>query len=108
MLAVVVAALPPRRRELGRHAPRRDAAGHADGCALDGATLRFTSPGDDLLCGRPAAYEISTGGPFKRVDAQPVTGGATAAVPLGGRPRTVSVRAVDEQGNLGRTATVRR
>jgi hypothetical protein len=89
---------------------RRDATppGAPTALRLDGGVLRFISPGDDLLCGRPAAYEISTGGPFKRVDAQPVTGGATAAVPLGGRPRTVSVRAVDEQGNLGRTATVRR
>jgi hypothetical protein len=29
-------------------------------------------------------------------------------IPLQGRPREVSVRAVDDQGNLGRTATARR
>jgi hypothetical protein len=89
---------------------RRDATapGAPAGLRLDGSVLRFTSPGDDLMCGRAAAYEISTGGPFKRVAAQPVTGGAAAALELGARPRTVSVRAVDEQGNLGRTVTVRR
>jgi hypothetical protein len=37
-----------------------------------------------------------------------VEGGAEAAVQLPGRPRSVSVRAVDDQGNLGRTATLRR
>lgn len=89
---------------------RRDATapGAPTGPRLDGGVLRFTSPGDDLLCGRAAAYEISTGGPFKQAAAQPVAGGAPAAVELDGRPRTVSVRAVDEQGNLGRTVTVRR
>jgi hypothetical protein len=88
---------------------RRDATapGTPTGLRFDGSLLRFTSPGDDLLCGRAAAYEISTGGPFKRAGA-PVEGGAEAAVQLPGRPRSVSVRAVDDQGNLGRTATLRR
>jgi hypothetical protein len=88
---------------------RRDATapGTPTGLRFDGSLLRFTSPGDDLLCGRAAAYEISTGGPFKRAGA-PGEGGAEAAVQLPGRPRSVSVRAVDDQGNLGRTATLRR
>ena len=43
---------------------RRDATapGTPTDARLDGKTLRFTSPGDDLLCGRPAAYEISVDG----------------------------------------------
>jgi len=89
---------------------RRDATapGAATALRIDGGTLRFSSPGDDLLCGRPAAYEISTGGPFRRADAEPVAGGQIAQVALDGRPKQVSVRAVDDQGNLGRTATARR
>jgi hypothetical protein len=86
---------------------RRDATppGAPTGLSAEGGVLRFTSPGDDLLCGRPAAYELSTGGPFRRVEAEPVTGGETASIALPGRARQVSVRAVDDQGNLGRTAT---
>jgi hypothetical protein len=89
---------------------RRDATppGAPTALRIDGGTLRFASPGDDLLCGRPAAYEISTGGPFRRADAEPVAGGQTAQVALDGRPKQASVRAMDDQGNLGRTATARR
>jgi hypothetical protein len=90
---------------------RRDATppGAPTGARLDGRTLRFTSPGDDLLCGRPAAYEVSADGrPFERVGANRVAAGQTAQLDLGRRPRAVSVRAVDEQGNPGRAATARR
>jgi hypothetical protein len=76
---------------------------------LDGKTLRFTSPGDDLLCGRPAAYELSTDArTFQRVSVEPVAAGETASVVLQGKPKSVSVRALDEQGNVGRAATLRR
>jgi hypothetical protein len=34
-----------------------------------------------------------------------VAAGRPAAIPLPGRPRQVTVRAVDEQGNLGRAVT---
>jgi Subtilase family/FG-GAP-like repeat len=89
---------------------RRDATppGTPTGVRLDGRTVRFTSPGDDLLCGRPAAYEVSTGGPFQRAPTEPVAGGESAEIPLQGKPRSVSVRALDEQGNAGRTATAGR
>jgi hypothetical protein len=76
---------------------------------FEGKSLRFTAPGDDLLCGRAAAYEISTDGrAFVGVTAEPVTGGETASVTLQSRPKTVSVRAVDDQGNVGRAGTLRR
>jgi len=89
---------------------RRDATapGAPTELRVQGGTLRFSSPGDDMLCGRPAAYEVSTdGGLFRRADAEPVPGGETASIRLRGRPRQVSVRAVDDQGNLGRTAATR-
>jgi hypothetical protein len=72
-----------------------------------GGRLRFASPGDDLLCGRPAFYEVSTGGAFARVGAEPVKGGETASVELSAGSRRIGVRAVDEQGNKGRPETLR-
>ena len=90
---------------------RRDATppGAPTALRLEGKTLRFASPGDDLLCGRPAAYEISTDSrTFERVSAEPVAAGETASVALQSKPKAVSVRAVDEQGNVGRPATLRR
>ncbi|MGH2982356.1 MAG: FG-GAP repeat domain-containing protein, partial [Solirubrobacterales bacterium] len=85
-----------------------------------GATeLGFTSPGDDLMCGAPARYEIHT-------SRRPITeAGFGAATPLENPPaagapgsrrtytlppsvrRYVAVRAVDEQGNAGRVASIR-
>jgi hypothetical protein len=88
---------------------RRDATAPGKPTALrvESGRLLFASPGDDLMCGRPAEYELSTGGGgFRRVEAEPVEGGETAAVPLPPRARTVSVRAVDEQGGVGRSATI--
>jgi hypothetical protein len=91
---------------------RRDATapGTPTNVRLDGKTLRFTSPGDDLLCGPPAAYEVSVEGkPFARAAAQPVDAGQPVSIALaGGRPKTVAVRAVDDQDNLGRAATAGR
>ena len=83
---------------------RRDATapGAPTRVRLDGRRLRFVSPGDDLLCGRPAAYEISTGGSFRQLSAATVDGGETATITLSNRPEQISVRAVDEQGNRGR------
>jgi hypothetical protein len=88
---------------------RRDATppGRPTALRLADGRLRFASPGDDLLCGRPAAYEVSTGGAFARVSSAPVAGGETASVPLPAGSRRISVRAVDEQGNKGRPETLR-
>src|SRR5918999_5689121 len=69
----------------------------------EGERLVFASPGDDLLCGRPAAYELSTGGgPFRRVGAETVEGGETVSIAVAPRAGRVAVRAVDEEGNRGR------
>jgi hypothetical protein len=87
---------------------RRDATQPGRPTALrpSGQRLLFASPGDDLLCGTPAAYEVSTGDGFNRASAAPVAGGETASIPLPRGARRVTVRAVDEQGNKGRSETL--
>jgi hypothetical protein len=100
---------------------RRDAVspGRPMAVALSGRALTLTAPGDDLLCGRAAEYEVVTskapitGANFG--DATPVTV-AVEPAPAGERqrielPKTqryVAIRAVDEQGNAGPPATVKR
>jgi hypothetical protein len=102
-----------------RHDPQGtgnyDADGTAPGApealdvrALGGGrySVSFTSPGDDRMCGTPAAY-------VARVDGQAVDLGApraagekvTATVTLPGGARTLTVQARDEAGNLGAPAT---
>jgi hypothetical protein len=88
---------------------RRDATppGRPTALRRAGNRLLFASPGDDLLCGRPEAYEVSSGGgAFERASAEPVEGGQTASVPVPAGARRVTVRAVDEQGNKGRARTL--
>jgi hypothetical protein len=98
----------------------RDAVlpGKPTGLGIAGATLSFTSPGDDLMCGTPAKYEIRTSGsPIDEsnfsaatpLDNPPAAGSAgssqTFEIPAGAQ-RYVAVRAVDDQGNVGRVASV--
>jgi hypothetical protein len=84
---------------------------------VEGDELRFRAPGDDLLCGRAARYEVVTSN--KAIDgrsfeaAQEVAGapapgepGAAQAVALTRRANFVAVRAVDEAGNVGPPAVV--
>jgi hypothetical protein len=91
------------------------APGAPTGLALEGHTLRFTAPGDDEGCGTAAAYEAVTSD-------EPISPqGFAAAKPLAGAPapgpagtaesfelppheRYVALRAVDEEGNVGRPA----
>jgi FG-GAP-like repeat len=88
---------------------RRDATppGRPTALRRDGDRLLFASPGDDLLCGRAHAYEVSSGGAFASVAAEPVEAGETASVPMPAGTRRIAVRAVDEQGNKGRPETLR-
>ena len=54
----LVAALPPRQRQLGRLRPRRRRArASPTATRSSGATVTFKAPGDDLLCGTLAAGE---------------------------------------------------
>jgi hypothetical protein len=88
--------------------------------ALDGSRLTFDSPGDDLLCGTPKGYEVRTSKkritPENFADARAVSAkgaavaaGEKATLDLSGAEldRFVAVRAVDDQGNIGRPAVAR-
>jgi hypothetical protein len=83
--------------------------------SLRGGTLTFTAPGDDLQCGTAKAFEVRTSGRaitaanFAKADrvraiGRLVAGGRKArlSVPAAGLGRHVAIRAVDEQGNVGR------
>jgi hypothetical protein len=89
--------------------------------AVTGDKLEFTSPGEDLMCGKPAAYEARTStspitaASFNDADAITAAGPtvnpgakATLTLPAEGLKRYVAVRAVDAQGNVGRPASVDR
>ncbi len=99
---------------------RRDATlpGKPLGASVSGGVISFRAPGDDLMCGTAHAYEIVTSN-------HPITAASfAAATPLGGAPaprapatkqaydppakakRYVAIRAVDEQGNVGRPVNV--
>ena len=103
----------------------RDAVlpGHAEGIGTneDRTRVRFNAPGDDLLCGTADHYEAATS------DADIDTGNFAAAkrLPAKGLPEPLeagreqrfrvpegtqqyfAIRAVDEQGNVGRVVSVR-
>ncbi len=88
---------------------RRDAVspGFPTEIAADDTKVTFKAPGDDLLCGTATRYEASVDdGPFTTVGAAPQAAGTAESITLAGKK--ISVRAVDEQGNVGRAATVTR
>ena len=101
---------------------RRDAVapGRPEAARLTARRLAFTAPGDDLLCGRAARYEVRTAdAPITAAtfaDAQTVeavgapgpAGGLDTLELRGPLGRFVAVRAVDEQGNPGRPAALAR
>jgi len=86
--------------------------GPATGLALAGGRLRFDAPGDDAGCGTATAYEVVTSdspiGP-EDFDAATPLAGAPSPGPAGSaesfaapsHSRYISVRAVDEAGNVG-------
>jgi hypothetical protein len=94
---------------------RRDATlpGKPYDLAIDGNTLTFKAPGDDLMCGNVDHYEVVqsngtvTGSNFSAQE--PASGAPTPAAPgtqqsmqlPAERRRFIAVRAVDEQGNVG-------
>ena len=96
------------------------APGKPEDVEMDGSTLSFTAPGDDLLCGTADRYQLVHSD-------SPIDGGNIAsAEPIGGAPepaeagtsqsaslpagvkRYVAVRALDEQDNPGRTVALDR
>jgi hypothetical protein len=79
--------------------------------------LRFDPTGDDLLCGRPARYEVRTSD--STITAENFASAerwdndwvgdyyGTKRVFTDGSKRYVAVRAVDDQGNVGRPLSVK-
>ena len=99
----------------------RDAVlpGAPGGLKAKGGELSFIAPGDDLLCGTADHYEMATA--KSMIDEASFAG----AKPLKGAPKPkragakqklevpskskgfVAIRAVDDQGNVGRVATIK-
>jgi hypothetical protein len=96
---------------------RRDAVapGRAGTLVATHDKVSFVAPGDDLMCGRVARFEIATGGSreaaltgdFKPVEAQPVDPGAETSIAPPASGAWLALRALDDQGNVGRPAAVR-
>jgi hypothetical protein len=84
-------------------------------------TVRFKAPGDDLLCGRVDHFELATAnaaisqGGFSRAAKLPVKESPKPKAPgteirfdvPAGTKRFLAIRAVDEQGNVGRLVSLR-
>ncbi|MEA2123799.1 MAG: hypothetical protein QOI80_581, partial [Solirubrobacteraceae bacterium] len=101
---------------------RRDAIapGHPTSASIADATVTLTATGDDLQCGTAKAYEIVTsdapidaaafaGATPVANDFAPAQAGTVETLALtGALKRYVAVRAVDEQGNVGRPVTLDR
>jgi hypothetical protein len=80
--------------------------------------IAFKAPGDDLLCGKADHYQVVTSanpiGASSFQGAKPLTGAPAPAAPgatqgyavPGGARRYLAIRAVDEQGNVGRPAVI--
>ena len=98
----------------------RDAVspGKPTNATISGANVTFTAPGDDLLCGTANHYEIvqsntriseanfSSGQPVGGAPA-PGAAGTTQSFAIPANPkRFIAIRAVDDQGNVGRIAQV--
>jgi hypothetical protein len=78
------------------------APGKPTGLQLSGRALSFTAPGDDLLCGKAAKYEVSGG---LGAPPAPAEAGTRQSVSLAASAGPIlRIRAVDEQGNRGRVA----
>ncbi len=103
------------------HYDRDAVAPGAPDLALTGAeALEVEAPGDDLRCGSAASYELATSNQpldernfasAAQLAAVPVPAPAGEAQPFplpAGAQRYLAIRALDEQGNVGRVATVDR
>jgi hypothetical protein len=90
---------------------RRDAVspGKPVDAAVHNGRIVLRAPGDDLMCGRAARYELRMGdGAWQTVaGATPLPAGNAQelALPAGSQGQ-IEVRAVDDQGNVGRAAAV--
>jgi hypothetical protein len=100
---------------------RRDATlpGKPQDAVAQSGSITFTAPGEDLMCGDVDHYEVVTSGRpidegnFDAARRLPDAEGAASPgetetyTPPSGAKRYVAVRAVDDQGNVGRVESVR-
>jgi hypothetical protein len=73
-------------------------------------TVTFTAPGDDLMCGTVAGYEVRLGGTWTKaalVGAPVGPGQRQAVVVPPGSHGALRIRAVDDAGNVGPTLKVK-
>jgi hypothetical protein len=78
------------------------APGRPYGASLSGRTLAFTAPGDDLLCGRATRYKVVEDGTTVTGVPAPADSGTRQTLTLPANvKRSVSIRALDDQGNAG-------
>jgi subtilase family protein/hemolysin type calcium-binding protein len=97
---------------------RRDAVlpGKPTALSVSGGKLGFTAPGDDLLCGTAERYEIvHSNGPISEANFDglqhlpnppaPEKAGTRQSYDLQTK-RFIAIRAVDEEGNVGRVAVI--
>jgi hypothetical protein len=76
--------------------------------ALAGRTLSFSAPGDDLLCGRATRYEVVEDGTAVYGAPAPGDPGTRQTLTLPAAvKRSLTIRAVDDQGNAGPPLVVR-
>jgi hypothetical protein len=92
----------------GDYARDAVAPGKPASATLSGSTLTFKAPGDDLLCGTADHYEVLDAGSWTTPPLKPAPAGTTQAIVIGTKARSITLRAVDEQGNIGQPVTVKR
>jgi hypothetical protein len=99
---------------------RRDAVspGRPYDPTVSPGTIAFSAPGDDLLCGTANHYEVvqsnstitaanfSSGDPVAGAPAPQAAGTQQQLTVPAGSKRFIGIRAVDEQGNVGRPLVV--
>ena len=81
-------------------------------------TIQFVAPGDDLLCGTATSYQLVTskrpidesnfkaGTPLAGAPAPAAAGTKQTVTVPSGALRYLGIRAVDDQGNVGRVASI--
>jgi hypothetical protein len=81
--------------------------GQPTNLSIAGDKLTFTGVGDDLMCGEPARYLVRSGASRATVTARAARGRVSVDLPAA-HGRSISVRAVDDAGNVGPLAAIGR
>jgi hypothetical protein len=92
----------------GDYARDAVAPGKPADAKLAGAVLTVTAPGDDLLCGAADHYEVLGSSGWTPSTVKPAAAGTRQAIPVPATGKRTGIRAVDDQGNIGRSVLVSR